>query len=73
LHGFCDASERVNTLRTLDQNNSIQVHLLGAKSRMAPIKIVSIPRLELCDTQLLVQLVNRIKASLIDETPKMHY
>jgi len=77
LHGFCDASKRTYGacvyLRTLDQNNSIQVHLLGAKSRVAPIKTVSIPRLKLCGAQLLVQLVNRIKASLIDEISKVHY
>lgn len=50
LHTFVDASENgyaaVSYFRIFDGNN-IVVTLIGSKTRVAPLKVVSIPRLEL--------------------------
>lgn len=52
IHVFCDASERaygsVAYLRTEDPNGKVEVAFLVARSRVAPKKQQSIPRLELC-------------------------
>lgn len=68
LHGFCDASEKAYGaciyMRSNDEQGSIQVYLLCAKFRVAPIKTLSIPRLELCEVQLLVQLMKKAKNAL---------
>ena len=57
--GFCDASMKgyasVFYLRCI-QTNSVSVHLLKAKSRVAPLKVISVPRLELCAALLLSRL-----------------
>ncbi|KMQ82329.1 hypothetical protein RF55_23333, partial [Lasius niger] len=57
IHGFADASERgyaaVLYLRTFDPIGSPTVSLILAKSRVAPLKQVSLPRLELCGASLL--------------------
>uniref|UniRef100_A0A2S2NBR8 Integrase catalytic domain-containing protein n=1 Tax=Schizaphis graminum TaxID=13262 RepID=A0A2S2NBR8_SCHGA len=64
LCGFCDASERgyaaVVYLRVTTASNGVQVFLLGAKSKLAPIKKLSIPRLELCGALLLARWLHRI-------------
>ncbi|XP_048255341.1 uncharacterized protein LOC125381980 [Haliotis rufescens] len=51
LHIFCDASERaygsVAYLRSEDRNGDIAVSFVAARSRVAPEKLLSMPRLEL--------------------------
>ena len=51
LHIFCDASERiygaVAYLRTEDENHTIHTSFVMARSRVAPKKQLSMPRLEL--------------------------
>nr|CAI5857725.1 unnamed protein product [Callosobruchus analis] len=75
LHGFCDASTKaygaVVYLRSVDVSGNIQVTLLCSKSKVAPIKMLTTPRLELCGALVLAQLVSKVKEALnihIDDT-----
>ena len=68
LHGFSDASQGAYGaciyIRTVDQYRNVQVHLLSSKTRVSPLKSISIPRLELCAGLLLAQLFEKIRNSL---------
>ncbi|GBL77750.1 hypothetical protein AVEN_152963-1 [Araneus ventricosus] len=68
LQGITDASEAaygaVVYLQCLYQNNSVKVTILASKSRVAPIRVISIPWLELCACVLLSQHVQKIRSSL---------
>lgn len=61
LHGFADASESgyaaVVFLRCA-KDSDVRVSQLIAKTRVAPLKKVTLPRLELCAAHLLAQLVH---------------
>ncbi|XP_043474363.1 uncharacterized protein LOC122506314 [Leptopilina heterotoma] len=68
IHGFGDASKlafaSVVYIRIKSSNGNYHTHLLTAKSRVAPVKTVTIPRLELCAALLTVKLINNLMSIL---------
>lgn len=68
LHGFADSSERAYGaciyLKSIDSNNETKISLLSAKSRVAPLKTTTLPRLELLAATLLAQLLSKFKQVL---------
>lgn len=76
LHGFADASQRafsaVVYVRVLNSPSDVAVSLLAAKSKVAPLQTVSIPRLELNGVVLLVRLLEYVKQQLKFESIPVH-
>lgn len=68
LHGFCDASQVAYAgavyLRTTYEDTTMSTALVIAKSRVAPVKTTTIPKLELCSAVLLVKLVTAVRKAL---------
>ena len=66
VHGFSDASEdayaAVVYLRMIDTKGDVHVSIVMSKTKVAPIKRLTIPRLELCGAHLLSQLLSHIKS-----------
>lgn len=65
IHGFCDASTKayaaVAYLRVVSSSGEVHTGIIAAKARVAPIKPVSLPRLELCGAVILSRLLKQIQ------------
>ncbi|XP_071576252.1 uncharacterized protein [Temnothorax nylanderi] len=68
IHGFCDASQRAYGacvyIRIKVGQDEYKSFLLCSKSRVAPLKAVTLARLELLAALLLAQLADKARASL---------
>ncbi|GFY60000.1 integrase catalytic domain-containing protein [Trichonephila inaurata madagascariensis] len=68
LLGYSDASEAaygtVVYMHCVKEVGTTTNKLIASKSRVAPIKVISIPRLELSECLLLAQLVEKVRLSL---------
>ncbi|XP_049276612.1 uncharacterized protein LOC125760492 [Anopheles funestus] len=78
FHIFADASEVAYGAciyaRCEDQQAQVRVTLLASKSRVAPLKRVTLPRLELCAAVLAVHLHHRVRRAMkIDATESVFW
>ena len=67
LHGFGDASTKAYcavVYLVYVTNEGIYAKLLASKSRVAPVKTLTIPRLELMSARILAQLMETVKKAL---------
>lgn len=67
LHGFADASQRAYGvciyIRSTNEDDHQSI-LLCSKSRVAPVQVISLPRLELCSAVLLAKLYKIVLKAL---------
>lgn len=77
IHGFCDASQHAYGaavyIRSENSHGEITVNLLCAKSRVAPLKMITIPKLELSGALILAQLVQKVSLSYPTEASNIFY
>ena len=77
LHGFSDASDQafaaVVYLRASYSDGTVELRIIGAKTRVAPTKKQSIPCLELLGAVILARLVTTILKSLPQEVPVIYW
>lgn len=68
IHGFADASTEaygaVAYLKVIDRDGKVHINLIAARTKVAPLKQVSIPRLELCAATLLTRLLKDLTSIL---------
>ncbi|GFV41524.1 DUF1758 domain-containing protein [Trichonephila clavipes] len=67
IHTFCDASQfayAASVFARIEYSGVAHVNLLSAKSRIAPIKTVTIPRLELLAATVGAQLCRSVLSAL---------
>ncbi|CAH2226597.1 jg5548 [Pararge aegeria aegeria] len=77
LHTFTDASERAYGscvyVRSVDEQGRVCVRLLASKNKVAPLKPVTIPRLELCGALLGTRLCTKVLQSLTKTFNNCYY
>ena len=68
LHGFSDASQKTYGcciyLRFIKQSGEVKILLMTAKSRVSPLKTLTIPKLELLGCLMLSRILNEIEKDL---------
>ncbi|XP_028159005.1 uncharacterized protein LOC114351861 [Ostrinia furnacalis] len=76
LHGFSDASSdayaAVVYARVVDEAGNVMVTLITCKTKVAPIKQISIPKLELCGAVLLAKLLKEVSEILKVPKSNLH-
>jgi hypothetical protein len=68
LHGFCDSSEKAYGarlyLRSVNQQGKVTTKRLCSNWRVAPVKKITLPSLELCGALFLAQLIQKTVPAL---------
>jgi len=77
LHSFSDASRQAYAatvyLRSEWDGMRVQVELVASKTKVAPLKKQSIPRLELLAATILARLMNTVQTSLPSEIKNFYW
>lgn len=77
VHGFGDASIKAYGcclyFRCQDSFNNVSTYLVASKSRVAPLKTSTLPRLELCAAHLLAIFWNQLKSHFTHQISAIHF
>lgn len=76
IHAFCDASlvsyAGCVYLRVTHEDGSVSCYLIAAKTKVAPVRVTTIPRLELCGAVLASKLAVRCAQALSSDGIPIH-
>ena len=76
IHGLCDASVQaygtVVYCRVTNLDGTVKSTIIAARTRVAPLKTISLPRLELCGALLLSKLLKQIRQAMRIPTTQIY-